>query len=120
MAILIINNQEALRAVPNSMKLASDRLGATKIQTLLRITLPQAFPGILTGLILGISRGIGETAPLIVIGAATFITSDPTGPTSKFTVLPLQIYAWSQRPEGEFLRVTGAAMITIIVPLSCC
>ena len=88
--LIIINGQEAIRAVPNSLRQASLGLGATKWQTIWHHVLPNALPGILTGAILAISRAFGETAPLVVVGASTFITVDPTGLFSKFTILPIQ------------------------------
>ena len=113
--IIIIASQEAIRAVPNSMRQGSYGLGATKWQTVQKIVLPQAMPGILTGVILSISRAAGETAPLILVGASTFIVSDPSGPFSKFTVVPIQIYNWTSRPEQEFKDVAAAAIIVLLV-----
>jgi phosphate transport system permease protein len=113
--IIIIASQEAIRAVPNSLRQGSYGLGATKWQTVWNIVLPQAFPGILTGVILAISRAAGETAPLILVGASTFIVSDPTGPFSKFTVLPIQIYNWTSRPELEFKAIAAAAIIVLLI-----
>ncbi len=113
--VIIIASQEALRAVPSSLRQGSYGLGATRWQTVWHIVLPQAFPSILTGIILAISRAVGETAPLILVGASTFILSDPTGPFSKFTVLPIQIYTWSSRPEQEFKDVAAAAIIVLLV-----
>jgi len=115
--LLIINGQEAIRAVPNSLRLASYGLGATKWQTVWNHVLPQAVPGILTGTILAMSRAIGETAPLIVVGASTFIVFDPSGPFSKFTVLPIQIYDWTSRPEQEFRNAAAAAIVVLLVLL---
>jgi phosphate transport system permease protein len=76
--------------------------------------LPNAIPGILTGTILAISRAIGETAPLVVIGAATYITFDPDGPFSKFTTLPIQIYQWTSRPQAEYRHIAAAAIIVLL------
>jgi phosphate transport system permease protein len=115
--LIIINAQEAIRAVPNSLRLASYGLGATKWQTVWNHVLPQAIPGILTGTILAMSRAIGETAPLIVIGASTFIVFDPSGPFSKFTVLPIQIYDWTSRPEQQFRNAAAAAIVVLLVLL---
>jgi phosphate ABC transporter permease subunit PstA len=115
--ILIINGQEAIRAVPSSLRQASYGLGATKWQTIWNVVLPNALPGILTGTILAVSRGIGETAPLIVVGASTFITSDPTGPFSKFTVIPIQIYRWTSEPQAEFKDVAAAAILVLLIIL---
>jgi phosphate transport system permease protein len=115
--VMIINAQEAIRAVPSSIREASYGVGATKWQTIWRQVLPAAFPGILTGMILSMSRAVGETAPLIVVGASTFISSDPNGPFSKFTVVPIQIYQWTTKPDLEFKNVAGAAIIVLIVLL---
>lgn len=115
--VVIIASQEAIRAVPNSLRQASYGLGATKWQTVWKIVLPNAMPGILTGTILAISRAIGETAPLIVIGASTFIVTDPSSLFSKFTVLPLQIYNWTSRPQEEFRAIAAAAIIILLVLL---
>ena len=115
--VIIINAQEALRAVPPSIREASYGLGATKWQTTWRTVLPAAVPGILTGVILSMSRAIGETAPLIVVGASTFIGIDPSGPFSKFTVIPIQIYQWTGRPEAEFKNLAAAAIIVLVTLL---
>jgi phosphate transport system permease protein len=79
--------------------------------------LPSALPGILTGTILAMSRAIGETAPLIVVGASTFIALDPNGPFSRFTVLPIQIYKWTTLPDATFLNVSAAAIIVLLIML---
>lgn len=115
--VLIINSQEAIRAVPNSLRQASYGLGATKWQTIWNHVLPSALPGILTGTILAISRAIGETAPLIIVGAATFITSDPSGPFSKFTALPIQIYNWTTRPQEVYRNIAAAAILVLLISL---
>lgn len=115
--LIIINAREAIRAVPNSLRQASYGLGATKWQTIWHHVLPQALPGILTGTILGISRAMGETAPLIVVGAATYIVTDPSSVFSKFTALPIQIYYWTSQPQEEFQRVAAAAIIVLLIVL---
>jgi len=115
--ILIINGQEAIRAVPNSLRYASFGVGATRWQTIWHHVLPNALPGILTGTILAISRAIGETAPLVVVGASTFITFDPEGPFSKFTTLPIQIYQWTSRPQDVFRNIAAAGIIILLVLL---
>jgi phosphate transport system permease protein len=115
--LIIINGQEAIRAVPGSIRQASYGVGATKWQTVWNHVLPQAVPGILTGTILAMSRAIGETAPLIVVGASTFIVFDPNGPFSKFTVLPIQIYDWTSRPEQQFKNTAAAAILVLLVLL---
>lgn len=115
--ILIISAQEAIRAVPRSLRMASYGLGATKWQTIWHHVLPTALPSILTGTILAMSRAIGETAPLIVVGASTFIVNDPSGPFSNFTVLPIQIYNWTSRPQSEFRDIAAAAIIVLLILL---
>ena len=115
--LIIINSQEAIRAVPNSLRQASYGVGATQWQTIWTHVLPNAMPGILTGTILAISRAIGETAPLVVVGASTFITVDPTSPFSKFTTLPIQIYQWTSRPQGEFRNIAAAAILVLLTML---
>ena len=115
--LIIINGQEAIRAVSNSLRQGSYGLGATKWQTVWHHVLPNAIPGILTGTILAISRAIGETAPLVVVGAATFITMDPNGPFSKFTTLPIQIYQWTARPQDEFRNLAAAAILVLLLLL---
>ena len=115
--IIIINAQEAIRAVPQSLRKASYGLGATKWQTVWSHVLPNAMPGILTGTILAISRAIGETAPLIVVGASTAISFDPSSPFSKFTTLPIQIYQWTSRPQDEFRSLAAAAILVLLIIL---
>jgi len=115
--VIIINAQEAIRAVPSSIREASYGLGATRWQTIWKQVIPAAMPGILTGTILGMSRAIGETAPLVVIGASTAIFTDPNGPFSSFTALPIQIYQWTARPQPEFRAVAAAAIIVLLVLL---
>ncbi len=114
---VIISAREAIRAVPNSIRQASMALGATKWQTIWRHVLPGAIPGIATGAILALSRAIGETAPLILVGALTFITFNPTGPTSEFTALPIQIFNWISRPQDAFREELAAAGILILLVL---
>lgn len=115
--ILITNAQEAIRAVPNSLRLASYGLGATKWQTIWHHVLPYGLPGILTGTILAISRALGETAPLIIVGAATYITKDPTGLFSNFTAIPIQIYNWTTRPQVEFRNIAAVAILVLLIML---
>jgi phosphate transport system permease protein len=115
--LIIINAQEAIRAVPSSLRLASYGIGATKWQTVWHHVLPSALPGVLTGTILSLSRAIGETAPLVVVGAATFIAFDPKGPFSKFTTLPIQIYQWTSRPQDQFRNIAAAAILVLLVLL---
>jgi len=115
--LIIINSQEAIRAVPQSLRNAGYGLGATKWQVIKAHVLPNAMPGVLTGTILAISRAIGETAPLVVVGASTAISFDPTSPFSKFTTLPIQIYQWTARPQAEWQHVAGAAILVLLVLL---
>ena len=115
--LIIINAREAIRAVPRALREASYGLGATKWQTIWNHVLPNAIPGILTGNILAISRAFGETAPLVVIGASTFIVFDPNSPFSKFTALPIQIYQWTSRPQQEFKHLAAAAILVLLVLL---
>jgi phosphate transport system permease protein len=115
--ILIINAQEAIRAVPRSLREASYGLGATKWQTIWHHVLPSALPGILTGTILAISRAIGETAPLILVGASSFINKDPSNIFSRFTALPIQIYNWTTRPQAEFRSIAAAAILVLLILL---
>lgn len=115
--IIIVNAKEAIKAVPDSFRQAAYGLGATRWQTIWHHVLPNALPGILTGSILAVSRAIGETAPLVVVGASTFITVDPDGFFSKFTALPIQIYNWTSRPQAEFRNIAAAAIITLMALL---
>jgi len=112
--MIIINGQEAIRAVPNSLREASFGVGATKWQTIWNHVLPKSMPGILTGTILAVSRAIGETAPLVVVGASTFIAVDPSSAFSKFTTLPVQIYQWTSRPQPEFRHIAAAAILALL------
>ena len=113
---LIIAAREAIRAVPNSIRDGGLALGATKWQVIWKQVLPAATPGIATGSILALSRAIGETAPLILIGAVTYIAFDPTvlGP---FTALPIQIYQWVRLPQAEFKSLAAAAIIVLLAIL---
>lgn len=115
--LIIINAREAIRAVPQSLRQASYGLGATKWQTIWNHVLPNALPGILTGTILGMSRAIGETAPLIVIGASTFIVLSPDSIFDKFTVIPIQIYNWTSQPGAQFRSIAAAAIIVLLTTL---
>src|SRR5690606_7189602 len=115
--VVIVSAQEAWRSGPNSLRQAGLALGATKWQTVRSQFLPVALPGILTGAILAVARAIGETAPLILVGAARFITSDPTGPFSKFTALPIQIFQWTSYPQAEFRNIAAAASLALLLLL---
>ncbi len=112
--IIIINAQEAIRAVPYTIREASYGLGATRWQTIWQQVLPAALPGIMTGTVLSVSRAVGETAPLIVVGAATFLVTDPKSPFSQFTALPIQIYQWTARPQGQFADIAAAAIFVLL------
>ncbi len=114
--VIILSTREALRAVPGSIREGSYALGATKWQTVWYQVLPVALPGILTGTILALSRAIGETAPLITIGALTFVAFAPDGIWSPFTVLPIQIFNWVSRPQQEF-QINAAAGIIVLLAL---
>ncbi len=115
--LMIINAREAIRAVPQSLRQASYGLGATKWQTVWNHVLPNALPGILTGTILSVSRAMGETAPLIVIGASTFVVFFPDSVFDKFTVIPIQIYNWTSQPGSQFRSIAAAAIIVLLVTL---
>jgi phosphate transport system permease protein len=115
--IIIVATREALKAVPNSLREASYGMGATKWQTIWYQILPAASGGILTGIILALSRAVGETAPLIVIGALAYVPFVPDSPMDEFTVLPIQIFNWVSRPQQEFL-VNGAAAIIILLVIT--
>ncbi len=115
--VVIIAAREAIRSVPQAIRQGALALGATKWQTTQRQVLPAAIPGIATGVILALSRAIGETAPLIVVGAAVFVTSNPSGLDSKFTALPIQIFEWISRPQEEFQLLAAAAIIVLLVIL---
>lgn len=115
--VIIVASQEAIRAVPNQLREASFGLGATKWQTIVRIVLPAAIPGILTGGILALSRAIGETAPLVVLGMPLFLAFLPKTFLDSMTVLPLQIYNWTGRPQVEFHALAAAGIIVLLVML---
>ena len=115
--VIIINAQEAIKAVPDSLRQSSYGLGASKWQTIRDHVLPGSLDRILTGTILATSRAIGETAPMVVVGASTLVTLDPAGPFSKFTTLPIQIYQWTARPQAEFRNAAAAAILVLLVLL---
>jgi phosphate transport system permease protein len=115
--VVILSTREALRTVPPSLRESSYALGATKWQTIWHQVLPMAMPGIMTGLILALSRAIGETAPLITIGALTYVPFLPDSIWSPFTVLPIQTFNWVSRPQAEFLQNAAAAIIVLLVLL---
>lgn len=115
--VIIVAAQEAIRAVPNEQREASYGMGATKWQTIVRIILPAAIPGIITGSILALSRAIGETAPLVVIGIPVILQFLPDSFLSTFTALPMQIYDWAKRPQEAFQFVASAGIIVLMVVL---
>jgi phosphate transport system permease protein len=112
--VIIIASREAIRAVPQSIRQASYALGATKWQTVSRQVLPAAVPGMSTGAILGLSRAIGEAAPLLVLGAVTFISFNPDGLDSAYTVLPIQIYNYIAKPQAEFQELAAAGIVLLL------
>jgi phosphate transport system permease protein len=115
--VIIIASREAIKMVPMSIRYAALSLGATRWQTTWAHVLPSAFPGIMTGVILALSRAIGETAPLIMIGAMSFVAFTPQGPMDSFTALPIQIYNWVSRPQAEFHELAAAGIIVLLAVL---
>ena len=115
--IVIMTSREALRAVPLSIREGCYALGSTRWQAIRQVVLPMALPGILTGAILSISRAIGETAPLIVVGALVFVPFLPDSPSSPFTALPVQIFNWVSRPQKEFIINAAAGIVVLLVTM---
>ncbi len=115
--VVIVAAQEAIRAVPDHLREASFGMGATKWQTIYKVVLPSAIPGILTGGILALSRAIGETAPLVVIGIPVIVQFLPTGILSEFTALPMLIFDWAKRPQEEFQYVAAAGILVLMILL---
>lgn len=115
--VIIVATREALRAVPNSMRLAGFALGANQWQVVWHHVLPSAMPGVLTGVILALSRAIGETAPLLAIGAVAFIRATPDSLQSSFTAMPIQIYNWVGRPQEEFHHIAASGIIVLMIML---
>jgi phosphate transport system permease protein len=115
--LIITASREAIRAVPNSIRLAAYAIGASKWQTVWYHTLPAALPGVITGIILALSRAIGETAPLVTIGALTYVAFVPVGLMDSFTALPIQIYDWASRPQPEFHGLAAAAIMALLFVL---
>lgn len=115
--VIIVASQEAIRAIPNSVKEASYGLGANKWQTIQNVVLPAAIPGIVTGVILAISRAIGETAPLVAIGIPTILLRTPNSILDSFQTLPLQIYDWARKPGIDFQSLSSAAIIVLLIIL---
>ncbi|SDM86144.1 phosphate ABC transporter membrane protein 2, PhoT family [Psychrobacillus sp. OK028] len=113
--VIIVGAQEAIRAVPQDVREASYGMGATKWQTILNVVLPSAIPGILTGAILALSRAVGETAPLVVIGIPVIVHFLPENLLSQFTALPMQIYDWAKRPQEAFQYVASAGILVLMI-----
>ena len=117
MPIVILASREAIRAVPDTYRQAGYALGAEKWQVVKGIVLPQALPGILTGTILAMSRALGEAAPVIAISALVYLTFVPVHPLEQFTVLPIQIFNWTSRPQDEFRGIAAAGIVVLLVVL---
>lgn len=115
--IIIIASREALRAVPRNIRTGAMALGATRWQAVQKQVLPVAMPGILTGTILGLSRAIGETAPLLVAGAAAFVAFVPDNPLDAYSALPVQIFDWVRRPQPEFQKLAAGAILVLLMLL---
>lgn len=113
--VIIVATREAIRAVPDSLREASYGMGATKWQTTSRVVVPSALGGILTGIILAVSRAVGETAPLLVIGALVYVPFIPEGPKDQFTTLPIQIFNWTSRPQAAFIINAAAGIIVLLL-----
>ncbi|GGK63893.1 phosphate ABC transporter permease PstA [Rufibacter glacialis] len=113
--IVIVTTRESLKAVPQTVRQGSFALGATKWQTTWLQVLPAAFGGILTGVIMSLSRAVGEAAPLVVVGALAYVPFVPSSPNDEFTVLPIQIFNWTSRPQAEFLVNAAAAIIMLLL-----
>lgn len=115
--VIIVASQEAIKSVPGTLKEGSYALGVSKWQTIVGIIIPYALPGILTGSILAVSRAMGEAAPLIMVGAAGYISFLPKSPLDSFTVLPIQIFNWTSRPQADFAEIAAAGIIVLLVLL---
>jgi phosphate transport system permease protein len=115
--MIVITTQEALRTVPNSLRQAALALGATKWQVVSGHVLPSALPGIMTGTILGLSRAVGETAPLLMVGAAGSILRIPRGPLDRYTAMPVEIYNYAKEPNREFQTIAAGGILILLVLL---
>lgn len=115
--VIIVTTQEALRAVPGSLREGSLALGATRWQTTVKQVLPASAPGIMTGIILSLSRAMGETAPLVTIGALVYVAFLPSGPRDEFTALPIQIFNWTSRPQPAFHQAAAAGILVLLIVL---
>ncbi len=112
--VIIVSSRHAIRAVPQSIRHAAYALGASQYQVVFGQVFPMALPGIMTGIILSLSRAIGETAPLIIVGALTYVSFTPESPMDEFTVLPLQIYNWASRPQESFHSLAAGGIIVLL------
>jgi phosphate transport system permease protein len=117
--VIIISTQEALRAVPYSLREAAWGLGLTRWQTVWRVVFPSALPTVMTGTILSISRAVGEAAPLLMIAGIVFISNPPGNIMDDFTAMPLQIYNWAQRPQQEFHDLAASGIVVLLTMLLC-
>lgn len=115
--IIIITSQEAIKTVPKDLINASLALGSTKWQSVINVILPISIPGIISGIILAISRAIGESAPMIAISALVYLTFTPKGPMDRFTVLPIQIYNWISQPQDDFRSIAAAGILVLMIVL---
>ncbi len=115
--IVVIASQEAIKAVPSSYRDAAYAMGANRWQVVKAVVLPQALPGMMSGIILALSRAIGESAPILIISSLVWVTFIPTSPDSKFTVLPLQIFTWISQPQHSFRGIAAAAIIVLLIVL---
>tara|TARA_B100001123_G_C15341022_1_gene1034902 strand:+ start:3184 stop:3978 length:795 start_codon:yes stop_codon:yes gene_type:complete len=115
--IVIIASQEAIRAVPSGYRDAAFAMGATRWQVVKTVVIPQAMPSVMSGIILALSRAVGESAPILVISALIFLTYIPTSPLDRFTVLPLQIFSWASQPQHEFRSIASAGIIVLLIVL---
>ena len=115
--IVVIASQEAIKAVPSSYRDAAYAMGANRWQVVKTVVLPQALPGMMSGIILALSRAIGESAPILLISSLVWVTFVPTSPDSKFTVLPLQIFTWISQPQHAFRGIAAAGIIVLLIVL---
>ena len=115
--IVIIASQEAIKAVPSSYRDAAYAMGATRWQVVNTVVMPQAVPGMMSGIILALSRAVGESAPILIISSLVWVTFVPTSPDSKFTVLPLQIFTWVSQPQEDFRSIAAAGIIVLLLIL---
>jgi len=115
--VIVVASREAIRTVPVAFRHAAFALGASRWETIRHHVLPAALPGILTGIILSLSRAIGESAPLVVVGAFGYVAFVPEGPLDDFTVLPIQIFNWTSRPQAEFHSLAAAGILVLLAIL---